>query len=62
MSVCPLRPSPARGEVSAHAVGGGGALMFPPRSERDDDDGGVVLRAVLQRLKNTHCLSLVKDK
>lgn len=38
-----LRPSAARSEVPAHAVGFGGAFMFPPGSKRDDDDGGVVL-------------------
>lgn len=27
--------------------------MFPPGSERDDDNSGVVLRAILQRLRNT---------
>ena len=34
--------------------------MFPPGPERDDDDGGVVLRAVLQRLKDTQRLWLAR--
>lgn len=54
----PLRPSPTWSKVPAYTVDCGGTLVLPPGAKGDDDDGGVVLWAVLQRLKNTHCLSL----